>query len=128
MNLKASIKYGSTNFAKFKGRATRSEFWYWVLFFWLCELAAITVDSILFRGAYDYGSVSAFVYALPTNLVGLIFLIPNLSILVRRLHDTDHRAWWLLISLIPFGGLVLLIWLCSEGSSEHNRFNSVTKE
>ncbi len=122
MNFKVSIRSGFNNYTNFKGRAQRSEFWYWVLFFWLCEIAAVIVDSLLFPNAYNYDSPSAVVLALPTNIVGYVLLIPNISMFVRRLHDTDRRGWWWLISFVPFGGLALLIWMCSKGTPGSNRF------
>ena len=39
-----------------------------------------------------------------------------------RLHDTDRKGWWWLLGFVPFGGLVLLSWLCSKGSPNSNRF------
>jgi hypothetical protein len=51
-------------------------------------------------------------------LLYVIFLgqiIPNWAVTVRRLHDTNKSGWWVLISLIPFGSLVLLIFLATTG-------------
>jgi uncharacterized membrane protein YhaH (DUF805 family) len=55
--------------------------------------------------------------------VGLINFLPSLSVLVRRLHDTDHSGWWYWICLIRFVGLILLlIWFCTRGTWGSNRF------
>jgi uncharacterized membrane protein YhaH (DUF805 family) len=54
----------------------------------------------------------------------LILFIPDLALSVRRLHDIDKRGWWILLSLVPFGGLVLLFWSVSEGTSGFNRFGA----
>jgi len=122
MNFKSAVRSGLNNYTNFKGRARRSEFWHWVLFFWLCELVAVIVDSLLFPNAYNYDSPSAVVLALPTNVVAYSLLIPSLSVFVRRLHDTDRKGWWWLFSLVPFGSLVILTWLCSKGTPKINRY------
>ena len=45
-----------------------------------------------------------------TTIIVLAFLIPGLTVSIRRLHDTDRSAWWLLIGLIPLAGLVLIVF------------------
>ena len=64
------------------------------------------------------------------SVIGLIFvlasLIPTLAIAFRRLHDTGRSAWWLLISLIPLvGSIVLLVFLLLAGEPGGNRFGPV---
>jgi uncharacterized membrane protein YhaH (DUF805 family) len=42
---------------------------------------------------------------------------------VRRLHDTDHSGWWLLIIVVPIvGGLVLFVFQVLDGTRGDNRF------
>ena len=53
----------------------------------------------------------------------LALLLPNLAVAARRLHDTDRSGWWLLLSLIPIiGTLVLLYFLVLRGTEGSNRF------
>jgi len=95
----AAIKSGFRNYANFKGRASRSEFWWWSLFALVLQL--VTSDSDLL------GSV-----------VSLGLLIPGLAVHVRRLHDTNRSGWWMgapiiaivvaLIGLITFGVLTAI--------------------
>jgi uncharacterized membrane protein YhaH (DUF805 family) len=50
-----------------------------------------------------------------TPIVALLTLLPNIAIQIRRLHDLDRTGWWVLLHLIPIiGGIVLIIWFCSE--------------
>ena len=89
-----AVKLFFKNYAKFKGRATRAEFWYVVLFNFLVSLVpgilsgvatAIESETLLLIGSGISG-----LYALAT-------LIPGLALSVRRLHDTDHSGWLLLV-------------------------------
>jgi uncharacterized membrane protein YhaH (DUF805 family) len=49
--------------------------------------------------------------------------IPSLAVTIRRLHDINRSAWWVLIALIPFlGALVLLIFAVLDGTPGDNRF------
>lgn len=85
-----AVKLFFKNYAKFKGRATRAEFWYVVLFNFLVSLVpgilsgvATAIESETLR---LIGSGISGLYALAT-------LIPGLALTVRRLHDTNHSGW-----------------------------------
>jgi uncharacterized membrane protein YhaH (DUF805 family) len=96
------------NFADFSGRASRSEYW-WFYFFNLFIVSALAILTVAAR--------------LP-ELVFLVYLvamiIPSVSVSVRRLHDTNRSGWWLLLSLIPFGGFVLLFFYIIPGTPGPN--------
>jgi uncharacterized membrane protein YhaH (DUF805 family) len=101
------------NYVGFSGRAARSEFWYWQLFYILV--------SILLTG-FDLGVLGS--DARPfSSLWSLAVLLPSLAVGVRRLHDTDRSGWWWLIALIPLvGWIVLIVFWCMEGTRGPNRF------
>jgi uncharacterized membrane protein YhaH (DUF805 family) len=46
---------------------------------------------------------------------------------VRRLHDSDKSGWWLLLTLIPVGGLVLFIFYLLDGTRGPNRHGADPK-
>jgi len=52
----------------------------------------------------------------------LAILIPSLAVTVRRLHDSNLSGWWLLISFVPFGGIVLLVFYILASTPGANRF------
>ncbi len=103
-------------FLDFSGRATRPEYWYFVLFGLLASIVASVLDAIIF----GFGNNIA-----PINLlVSLALLIPSASVAVRRLHDTDRSAWWLLILLVPIIGLItIIVFMCFAGTPGRNRFD-----
>ena len=91
MTLTESIKTCFQKYADFEGRARRSEFWWFFLF---CTVSSSILGTIPLLG----------------QLYMLALLIPYLAVLVRRLHDTNRSAGWLLLFLpIAILGLVLLL-------------------
>lgn len=95
----------------FAGRARRTEYWMFVLFNILIMIglfvAAMAIKSI--------GIISV--------LYSIAVLLPGLAVSVRRLHDTGRSGWWLLISLIPLiGAIVLIVFYATEGQSGPNQY------
>ena len=63
-----------------------------------------------------------------TAIVTLGLLLPSVSVLVRRLHDTDRSGWWALIILVPIiGAIALLVFVCIGGTAGGNRFGEDPK-
>lgn len=103
------------NYANFEGRSNRPEFWYAILFMFLVGLAAGLVDLAA------VGENAVFQPA--STLVTLAFLIPSISVAVRRLHDTDRTGWLYLLILLPLiGAIVLIVFWCQRGTPGPNRF------
>ena len=96
-----------SKYADFSGRASRSEFWYWVLFDAIGVFASSFMDE-LFLGYRD-PPLFYIIFTLAT-------LLPFIAVSARRLHDTDHTGWW---QLLPIVNIVLG---CGEGPQTPNRF------
>ena len=84
MDFVGAIKAGFTNYAKFSGVASRSEYWYWVLFVFTVNLVTSTLDAFLFNTA-DPNSTQIGLFQ---PIWVLAILVPSLSIQVRRLRDS----------------------------------------
>jgi uncharacterized membrane protein YhaH (DUF805 family) len=100
-------------YAVFKGRARRSEFWFFYLFYILFNFVAMFIDNILhlrFSGTIFGGT------GLIQLLWSLASLIPNLSLSWRRMHDVNRCGAF---CLIPIYNIVLLV---TEGDKGENRF------
>jgi len=115
------------NYATFKGRARRSEYWFTQLFLVLTNLAAFFIDLALLGGdlerimAMGGGGIVGLVWILAT-------IVPALAVLIRRLHDTDKSAWWVLIGLVPFaGGIVLLVFTVQDSTPGDNKHGASPK-
>ena len=122
MKFKDSIRSGFSNYANFMGRAQKSEYWFWVLFCWIIFSVWLVLESTIFSAAVINSSSGTGQIFMPVNLIFFALAIPTISVFVRRLHDTDRKGWWWLFSFVPFGGLVLFIWLCTNGTPGANRF------
>ena len=113
MNFTQAIASGFSNYVGFSGRASRSEFWYWVLFTIIGQIVAGILDGLILP-------------ELPISLLATVFslatFLPGLALNFRRLHDIDRTAWWVLIVFTIIGAFVLLYWACCKGTTGANRF------
>ena len=115
MTFSEAISSGFRNYVGFSGRASRSEFWYWMLFTVLVSIAMTMIDLGILGISSNVNPFS--------SIWSLIAFLPSLAIGVRRLHDTDRNGWWWLIAFIPLIGIiVLIVFWCSEGTRGSNRF------
>jgi uncharacterized membrane protein YhaH (DUF805 family) len=110
MDFKTSVNSVLNNFINFEGRASRSEYWWFFLFYVIVYVGAMIIDSMLSMGVL-------------VLLVSLGLLAPSLSVGTRRLHDTGKSGWWQLLYLIPLVGMVVMIYfLVQKGDTLPNRF------
>jgi uncharacterized membrane protein YhaH (DUF805 family) len=91
-------------YADFSSRASRSEFWYFFAFVLFAQAAARLLDALLGRGSYLPGPVA--------GLVGLLLIVPQLAVAVRRLHDVGRSGRDL---VVPCAMLALLPLVMSFG-------------
>ncbi|HEX2526997.1 MAG TPA: DUF805 domain-containing protein [Geminicoccus sp.] len=102
-----------SKYATFRGRASRSEFWYFSLFIVLVMIGATILDAALF----PHGR------SLFPSILGLVILLPSIAVLVRRLHDTDRSGWWYWISFVPLiGTIVLFVFAVQRGTPGQNSY------
>lgn len=119
-------------YAQFSGRSRPKEYWLFVLFMMIAFFAAILVDSLFgLSGSGHYverwpgGYSTAFVDRGGPLTLALCLgsFVPALAVAVRRLHDSDRTGWWLLISIVPMiGSLVLFVFMIWAGTRGSNRF------
>lgn len=114
-------------YADFSGRASRQEFWMFVLFNLLFAMAWALVAGLLtglFGGSFDQESRLIFMYKL-IAIYYAVTAVPAMAVGVRRLHDTGRSGWWMLIGLVPLvGGIWLIVLMCSDDNPGDNRYGS----
>ena len=94
MDFVSAIKSGFSNYAKFAGRARRSEYWFWQLFVLLVSMAFSAISSL--DGVDAEGLPKAGIFSVLAGLTSLGLFLPSLSVLARRLHDVGRSAWHIL--------------------------------
>jgi len=110
-----SIQTVYSKYVTFSGRASRSEYWWFQLFYFLVVIGILFVSYSITDADGGGG------FVLPIWQLGN--LLPLIAVHVRRLHDIERSGWWLFIALIPLvGWLILLVWDCTEGTGGENRF------
>lgn len=105
------------NYAVFRGRARRKEYWYFFLTNVVISIVLAFLDNAMGNsGAGEGAGALGTVYS-------LAILIPSIAVGVRRLHDTGRNGWWMLLGLIPLVGALILLYFfvldSQPGSNEY---------
>ena len=99
----------------FKGRASRSEYWF-------LQALLLPLYFILFvmeNTTSDEGIIIAGII----GIIILLLLIPTLAVTIRRFHDINKSGWFVLLNFIPFiGWIIVLVMLVGKGTEGKNRF------
>jgi uncharacterized membrane protein YhaH (DUF805 family) len=126
----AAVKRFFKKYAIFSGRASRSEYWWWVL----VSIAISIVINIITAAAGAAGSTTAYGSTAPgpgaaiglilAVIWGLAVIVPSLALSVRRLHDVNQSGWLILIGLVPFlGAIALLVLMLLPSNPAGQRFD-----
>lgn len=128
-------------YADFNGRASRTEFWVFLLFVTLATAAAHFADGASRQNvtvALDMGMIEL--------SVTLLLLLPSITVGVRRLHDSGRSGWWMMLVYLPWlatlaaganqalllaasgallaGGIAWIILLLLPGDAGENAFGA----
>lgn len=110
-------------YADFKGRARRKEFWMFSLFSVLIGCVFQLLDYMLGIQFTNLGSTYGADYGPLYSIYALIVFIPSLAVSVRRLHDLNKSGWYLLLWFFIFIGWIwLLVLHCTEGTAGSNKY------
>lgn len=134
MTFGQSIKHVFSNYAVFKGRASRSEFWWFFLFTFIVQTIVqipyqIGLSQIeganMFWGTNPSGEMnSLLVIGGALMLIWLaITIVPTIAVTVRRLHDIDRSGWWWWLNIVCcIGWIVLLVFQLLPSTPGPNRY------
>jgi len=87
-----AIKSCFNQYAGFKGRASRSEYWWFALFTVLVSMGASMLGEVV------------------NGLVTLALLLPSIAVGARRLHDIGKTGWLQLLWIVPLVGWIFMIY------------------
>ena len=115
------------NYVNFSGRASRSEYWYFVLLNFIISMVFNIITFVLASNGVSDGLT---VVQVLSWLVSLALFLPGLGVSVRRLHDIGKSGWWLFIILIPccIGLIWLVILMCKGSEMEENEYGPVPED
>ncbi|MBS7051666.1 MAG: DUF805 domain-containing protein [Veillonella sp.] len=124
LNYTDAFKLGIKNYANFKGRASRCEYWRFMAGMMMVQ-GTLGVVAVLCNGVglFNFESIIDTI----TMLVALFFVIPNLAITARRMHDIGRSGWTQLISFIPIiGFFIFLNYELKRGDEGENGYGERT--
>ena len=131
MNFPQATKSGLRKWITFSGRASRSEYWWFLVFY-----IAVVMYAHFVNEALDHSGVMKSTTNIPLLLGASALLLVNcvllvwvagamISVFVRRMHDTEHSGWWYWIAFTFIGIFFpLLYWKCTKGTEGANRFGA----
>ena len=119
-------------YATFSGRASRSEFWWFQLFYWVVMLVVAFSAGVVSTVSNRQDGVPGLIIALAVvgGLFAIAMFLPALSVQVRRFHDRNMSGWWLLLlyvlSVVPYlgsvAGIAMLVITVLKGDVGPNKF------
>jgi|TARA_B110000914_G_scaffold201932_1_gene194516 uncharacterized membrane protein YhaH (DUF805 family) len=124
------------DYTLFKGRASRTEFWYFILYWVIFYIFIIAIDRVLGFNFINLKILPLSEYIPLANIyeeVGLLTIIyrpltllPSLAVISRRLHDTNRSGWWSLMCITPLI-IILIIFLCKKSDQNENKFGQTPR-
>lgn len=108
-------------YATFSGRATRSEYWYFVLIYSIIYTILMGIDFAIGTFSKQLMGNGSFLGFLSTAY-SLVLFLPSLAVTVRRLHDINKSGWWILLIFVPIIGFILLVVYLCTNSKEDNKY------
>lgn len=119
MNLLQAVQACFVRYFDFQGRSSRSEYWWFVLFNLLLNVATAIFDLVVLGVSSDG--------FLPANTAAtIITFIPGVAVSVRRLHDIGRSGWWIFLAFTVVGIIPLIYWACQPGTPEANDYGPAT--
>lgn len=123
-------------YADFSGRSRRREFW----MFQLLNVIVVAVFMVLIFASIPWSGIGE--PGAPPEQPGPLFwvgfslamlwalgtLIPGIAVQVRRFHDQDKTGWLWLLNFLPFGGFIVLVFMCFEGTRGDNSYGPDPKD
>jgi len=106
MNIQESVKTCFAKYVDFTGRASRSEYWWFVL----AEVIVLVIAGFIHQYVY--------------TIAALAFLLPALAVAARRMHDMGKTGWLLLLAIIPLVNLLLIYFLVQPTQPEGNQWGA----
>ena len=111
------------DFVKFNGRSCRTESRYFLIFNIMIGVSAGLIDMLM-------GFTIEIIPGIPTLILSEItrgiLILPNVSLVIRRLHDINKSGWWMLLFFTIVGLIPMFYWLYfKEGDQSENNYGTI---
>jgi len=124
VNFIEAIQLFFKNYLNQKGRSTRSEYWFFILFNFIvtsaCSILGYRTEWLICKTTDLYGNVSG--YSVFTVIWLVIIFIPSICLSIRRMHDIGKSGAWILIEFVPAVGTLLFVILACIPSDGDNKY------
>lgn len=120
MAFEESVEHVFSNYFNAKGRASRSEYWWWYLFTILASIAVSLLGVI-----FDYFTGIEFISTILTWGLSILILIPSICVRIRRYHDINRSGWWILCPIVCF---IFLFFAGDEGENDYGLPEGASQE
>ncbi|MBQ6681972.1 MAG: DUF805 domain-containing protein [Prevotella sp.] len=117
MTLNEAVKSCFSKYATFTGRASRSEYWMFAVFFLL-----VTLLFIIAAVALATNQTLAIIIMILYGLFELAVLLPIWAVSIRRFHDIGKSGWWSLVGFIPYIGWIIFLYFMCKKSAPDNKY------
>lgn len=117
MSFTQAIRTVFSKYFRMAGRAGKAEFWWFVLLWFIVDVVLSAA-----RSAFDDTTFPGAIIMLVLGIIGLLLIIPMITVGVRRLHDVGRSGWWMWLHFIPLIGTIVLIifWVGeSQGPNQY---------
>lgn len=106
-------------YASVKGRAPRSEYWFFYLFYMIVYCVPVYIGMGLAANGSGIGTaIMGIAY-----VIALALMVPTICVTARRLHDIGKSGWMMLVAFIPLvGWIIMLIWLIKDSEPGDNQY------
>ncbi len=119
MPFMSAVKSGLNNSFTMSGRASRSEYWFWIL-------GGVVFQIIMVVGALVLGIMDIPILPGLMALAPFLLVPASITVTVRRLHDIGMSGWMWFVALVPVIGAIYLIYLfVQEGDMGENAYGAV---
>ncbi|HEX2020805.1 MAG TPA: DUF805 domain-containing protein [Aurantimonas sp.] len=123
MSFTGAVQSALNQYATFRGRASRAEFWWFFLFAFLGNVVLGIVDGLIVGPILGFSPFSGEGAQPLGSLFSLAIFVPSLAVGARRMHDTGRSGWWLLVNLVPVvGWLIYLYFAIQPGEPAINAY------
>lgn len=120
-----AISRAFNNYCNFKGRASRSEYWWFALFNFIIMFILGVFEGFFAAGEGEGSAMNIIMYS-AQGLWSLATLLPSLGLFWRRMHDIGKSGAYFFLGLIPLvGPIILLVFLCKDSQMSDNQYGPV---